>query len=280
MKILLTNDDGYRAKGLQELVQMMKSYGDVTVVAPKFHQSGMSMAVGLGYKPIAVKEIIRKSGENWWYVDDTPASCVKFAVDNIFTVEKPDVVISGINHGSNSASAALYSATLGAAQEGAMADLLSIGVSLDDFGENPDFSVVRRFFPPIFEKLIRSSDHRHGVYYNINFPALPPEMLKGCRVCSQGILHWENEFQSYDRDIFRKKGITPLDRGIRFFPEVEEGESVYMMVGDIVDDPRNVADADHRAVADGFVSIVAHNLDMTDYIEKSRLESLGFDKLI
>jgi len=280
MKILVTNDDGYRAKGLRELVQMMKKYGDVTVVAPKFHQSGMSMAVGLGYKPIAVKKLNESEEESWWYVDDTPACCVKFAVDNILTDGKPDVVVSGINHGSNSASAALYSATLGAAQEGAMADVLSIGVSLDDFGEDPDFSAVLKLFPGIFEALLKNDSHKCGVYYNVNFPAIPYDDIKGCKVCNQGLVHWVNEFQPYDRDIFRKRGITPLDRGIRFIPEVEEGESVYMMVGDIVDDPRNSADADHRAVADGYVSIVAHNLDMTDYEEKARLSSLGFANLI
>ena len=278
MNILLTNDDGYEAKGLKELVEMMRPYGDITVVAPKFHQSGMSMAVGLGYKPIAVKKLRETKGERWWYVDDTPASCVKFAVDNIFLDGKPDVVISGINHGANTASAALYSATLGGAQEGAMADIPSIGVSLDDFGDDPDFSPVKEYFPGIFEKLMKDMPERFGIYYNINIPALAPECIKGIRVCHQGIEHWENEFQPYDRDIFRKKGIRPIDRGIRFFPEVEEGETVYMMVGDVVEDSRNVPPADQRMVKDGYISIVAHNLDTTDYKEVQRLENLGLNE--
>lgn len=278
MKILLTNDDGYEAKGLKELVEMMRPYGDITVVAPKFHQSGMSMAVGLGYKPIAVKKISEKKGESWWYVDDTPASCVKFAVDNIFLDGKPDVVISGINHGANTASAVLYSATIGAAQEGAMADILSIGVSLDDFGDDPDFSPARKYFPGIFEKLVSDAPGRFGIYYNINIPAIAPDSIKGIKVCHQGIEHWENEFQPYDSDIFRKKGIRPIDRGIRFFPEIEEGETVYMMVGDVVEDARNVAPADQRLVAEGYISIVAHNLDTTDYPEIRRLESMGLNE--
>ena len=126
MEILLTNDDGYKARGLKELVEMMRPYGKLTIVAPKFHQSGMSMAVGLGYKPIAVKELEVSAGQRWWYVDDTPASCVKFALDNIYTDSRPDVIVSGINHGSNYASASLYSATVGAAQEGALAGILSL----------------------------------------------------------------------------------------------------------------------------------------------------------
>ncbi len=277
MKILLTNDDGYTAKGLAELVAMMKPYGEITVVAPKFHQSGMSMAVGLGYKPIAVKHLGETEGESWWYLDDTPASCVKYAVDNIFTDRRPDVVISGINHGANTGSAALYSATLGGAQEAAMAGILSIGLSLDDFSDNPDFTVVRRFFPQIFEKLLQNRCNDFGVYYNINIPSSCPEEIRGVRVCHQGILHWENEFQPYENDIFDRKGIRPIDRGIRFFPEVEDGEKVYMMVGDVVDDVRNLPAADHRRVSEGFISIVAHNLDTTDYREIARLDELGFN---
>lgn len=278
MKILLTNDDGYGAKGLMELVEMMRPYGDLTIVAPKFHQSGMSMAVGLGYKPIAVKKIYEALHESWWYVDDTPASCVKFAIDNIYLDCKPDVVISGINHGANTASAALYSATLGGAQEGAMAGILSIGLSLDDFGDNPDFSPVRKHFPAIFEKLVAHNSGRFGIFYNINVPAIAPEEIRGVAVCHQGIEHWENEFQPFDPDIFARKGIRPIDRGIRFIPEVEEGEEVYMMVGDVVDDPANCYPADHHRVAEGFISLVAHNLDMTDYEETARLEKLGFNE--
>lgn len=278
MKILLTNDDGYRARGLAELVRIMKPYGELTVVAPKFHQSGMSMAVGLGYKPIAVKRLPDSDGVHWWYVDDTPASSVKFALDNIFTDSAPDAVISGINHGSNSATAALYSATIGAAQEGALAGILSIGVSLDDFSDNADFSPAVRFFPEIFEKLTANRGDSTGVYYNVNIPATDCDAIKGISVCHQGIIHWVNEFQPYDRGIFRKKGIEPIDRGIRFIPEVEEGEEVFMMVGDVADDPRNCGAADHRKVKEGYISIVAHSTDTTDYKELGRLEKLGLNK--
>ena len=85
MKILVTNDDGYRAKGIKSLANIMKKYGEVTVVAPKTHQSGTSMAVTLGFRPIAVRDFGDVDGVHWYYVDATPASCVKFAVDNIFT---------------------------------------------------------------------------------------------------------------------------------------------------------------------------------------------------
>lgn len=279
MKILLTNDDGYRAKGLKELVSMMKPYGELTVVAPKFHQSGMSMAVGLGYKPIAVKRLGCTDGADWWYVDDAPASCVKFAIDNIFTDSCPDVVISGINHGSNAGTAELYSATIGAAKEAALAGIMSIAVSLNDFSDDADFSTVRNFFPRIFDFLLKYNGKKRGVYYNINVPSINIREVKGIRVCHQGIIHWVREFQDYDWKIFEKKGLKPIDRGIRFFPETEEGEQVYMMVGDAVDDPANTSQADQIKMKEGYISIVAHNIDTSDYEEISRLEECGINNL-
>jgi 5'-nucleotidase len=116
MRILITNDDGYQAKGLKVLVEIMKQFGEVTVIAPKKHQSGMSMAVSIGFKQIAHKDL----GEGWHYVDATPASCVKYGLNTIFLNEFPDVVVSGINHGSNASTASCYSGTLGAAAEAAL----------------------------------------------------------------------------------------------------------------------------------------------------------------
>ena len=116
MRILITNDDGYQAKGIKVLAEIMKQFGEVTVIAPKNHQSGMSMAVSLGFKQIAHKDL----GDGWHYVDATPASCVKFGLNTMFLDNYPDVVVSGINHGSNASTASCYSGTLGAAMEGAL----------------------------------------------------------------------------------------------------------------------------------------------------------------
>ena len=110
MNILLTNDDGYQAKGIQVLAEMMKNFGDVYVIAPKTHQSGMSMAVSLGFKAIRYKELLSGPGLTVAYLDATPASCVKYALDSeVSGWPRPDVVVSGINHGSNAASASCYS---------------------------------------------------------------------------------------------------------------------------------------------------------------------------
>ena len=156
MEILITNDDGYQAKGIRTLIEIMRPFGRVTVIAPKKHQSGMSMAVSLGLKQIAYKELVRTENYMESYLDATPASCVKFGLNTCFLEKKPDVVVSGINHGSNAASASCYSGTLGAAFEGALNGIPSIGVSLDTLNPDADFSAVKKYFPEIFRMIMEN----------------------------------------------------------------------------------------------------------------------------
>lgn len=270
MRILITNDDGYQAKGIKVLAEIMKQFGEVTVIAPKRHQSGMSMAVSLGFKQIAHKDL----GNGWHYVDATPASCVKFGLNTMFLDNFPDVVVSGINHGSNAATASCYSGTLGAAMEGALNGIPAIGVSLDTLHPDADFSAVVKYFGAIFEKLMKNWPSRHGVYYNVNFPDIPASEIKGVRTGVQGMGRWIREFKEWDLQHYAKYGITPELLGQSSNPVLEEGEDLYMMVGDFMDDPRNPENADHRLVSEGYVSVVAHNLDCTDYQETERLKSI------
>jgi 5'-nucleotidase len=270
MRILITNDDGYQAKGIQVLANIMKKYGEVTVIAPKIHQSGMSMAVSLGFKQIAHKDL----GNGWHYVDATPASCVKFGLNTIFLNQFPDVVVSGINHGSNASTASCYSGTLGAAAEAALNGIPAIGVSLDDFHVDADFSAIEKYFGDIFEKLMSERTGKFGVYYNVNFPSIPAEEIKGIRVGYQGKGRWVREFQQWDVKFYEKYGMTPELLGQCSNPVLEEGEDLYMLVGDFLDDPRNNSEADHRLVKNGYISVVAHNLDCTDYEETKRLTVL------
>lgn len=270
MRILITNDDGYQAKGIQVLANIMKKYGEVTVIAPKTHQSGMSMAVSLGFKQIAHKDL----GNGWHYVDATPASCVKFGLNTMFLNQFPDVVVSGINHGSNASTASCYSGTLGAAAEAALNGVPAIGVSLDDFHVDADFSAIEKYFGDIFEKLMSERTSKFGVYYNVNFPSIPAKEIKGVRVGYQGKGRWVREFQHWDVKFYEKYGLTPELLGQSSNPVLEEGEDLYMMVGDFLDDPRNNSEADHRLVKKGYISVVAHNLDCTDYEETKRLTVL------
>lgn len=292
MQILITNDDGYKSKGIEVLVNIMRKFGEVTVIAPKHHQSGMSMAVSLGFKQIAYKAFGNEDPNpfngsvsdgkgfpvEWSYLDATPASCIKFGLNEIFKEKFPDVVVSGINHGSNAATASCYSGTLGAAEEAALNGIPAIGVSLDTLHPGADFSAVEKYFGDIFSQIMQNLPARYGVYYNVNFPAIPAENIKGIRTGYQGMGRWVREFKEWDVNAYSKYGITPELLGQSSHPAVEEGEDLYMMVGDFLDDPRNRPDADHRLMAEGYISIVAHNVDCTDYEELERLRGKGFDK--
>ena len=195
MKILLTNDDGYMAKGIAVMASILKESGDVTVLAPKSPQSGMSMAVSMGGRPLAYRNMGMKDGVKWSYLDATPASCVKLALNTVFSEEKPDVVVSGINHGTNAASAVCYSGTLGAAAEAALCGIPAIGVSLDTCDPDADFTSVEKYFPEIFRKLLGNQPERPGIYYNINFPE-NGMAVRGVRIAVPQLPDREKNFSS------------------------------------------------------------------------------------
>ncbi len=270
MRIIISNDDGFEARGLRALVRIMRRYGDLTIVAPKKPQSGMSMAVTMGYKPIAVKQLSRSDSESWWYLDGTPASCVKYAVDNILWPQRADLVISGINHGNNAATAAVYSGTIGAAMEGAVNAIPSIGVSLDTFDPDADFSAVEELLPGILDRLLGGPAWHYGLFYNINFPAIPASGIKGVKYCRMGYGHWEREYRPY-KEFLAESGKTPDRESQAYLDSLEPGEEVYVMAGDFIDNPVNTDAADHRILTEGYVTVTPHNIDNTDL---TQLESL------
>lgn len=280
MNILITNDDGYRAKGLLTLVKIMRPYGRITVIAPKYPQSGMSMAVSMGFRQIAVKRLPDHEGVRWYYADATPASCVKFGLDNVYADEgfRPDIVLSGINHGSNAATAANYSGTLGAAEEAAINGIPAIGVSIATMSPNADFSCVAKYFPEIFDSLVSNPADASGIYYNVNFPNLPASRIKGVRVAHQGSGHWEREFIAYDPSLLARNGFDPGSYGPVYAPACEEGEELYMMGGEFKDDSGDDALADHHVMAEGYVAICAHNVLNSDIGEITRLRGIGMDR--
>ncbi|MCQ2140068.1 MAG: 5'/3'-nucleotidase SurE [Bacteroidales bacterium] len=280
MKILVTNDDGYRAQGIQVLVKILKQFGDVTVIAPKYHQSGMASAVTMGFKPIAVKDLGMEDGVHWMYVDASPASCVKYATSIVYPTPDlfPDIVVCGINHGSNAAGASVYSGTLGAAEEAAIRGIPAIGVSLDDMHSVADFSPVEAHFPTIFKKIISDHKWKQDTFFNVNFPAIPADQVKGVRVCHQGFTHWEDEYEVWDPSFFEKRNIDLTRYGLKSTEvEHEEGEKIYLMVGTQKDEQRNDSLSDHRCIAEGYATIVMHTLDTTDHAECAKLREEGFD---
>lgn len=277
MRILITNDDGYDSKGLLTLVEIMRPLGEITVISPKKHQSGMSMAVNLGRSPVSVKKIKEEPGVSWWYLDGTPSSCVKFGIDNIFPPDSPDLVLSGINHGGNFGTAYCYSGTIGAASEGALAGIPSVAVSLDAFGSDLDFSAVKTLFPNILGNILAAGQIPYGTIFNVNFPNIPIQGIKGVRLAKQSILRWVNEFIPYDRNLFRRLASENFGILAPELPEAEEGEEQFMMAGDIVNDSAADPLADINLLKRGYITITCHQLLSYDPVETKRLKDFGVE---
>ena len=282
MNILITNDDGFESKGIAVLTKMMKKYGNVAVIAPFSAQSGMSMAVSLGAEKIAFKEIesstfVGEDGlehtERWAYLDATPASCVKFAMSTPWLGWKPDVIVSGINHGANTSVASCYSGTLGATAEAAVNHILGIGVSLCDHNPDADFSQIEKYFPGIFEKLVELPRHSSMTYYNVNFPSVPADEIKGVRAGYMGRGRWVKEFRSLDEAEAIAASLNGAPTGD---PSEKPAEKMYKLVGNFSSDADNSTDADHLLTDNGYVSIVPHTIDSTDYEQLKILSEVAF----
>lgn len=282
MNILITNDDGFESKGIAVLTKMMKKYGNVAVIAPFSAQSGMSMAVSLGAEKIAFKEIesstfVGEDGlehtERWAYLDATPASCVKFAMSTPWLGWKPDVIVSGINHGANTSVASCYSGTLGATAEAAVNHILGIGVSLCDHNPDADFSQIEKYFPGIFEKLVELPRHSYMTYYNVNFPSVPADEIKGVRAGYMGRGRWVKEFRSLDEAEAIAASLNGAPTGD---PSEKPAVKMYKLVGNFSSDADNSADADHLLTDNGYVSIVPHTIDSTDYEQLKILSEVAF----
>ncbi|MCI7177693.1 MAG: 5'/3'-nucleotidase SurE [Candidatus Cryptobacteroides sp.] len=282
MNILITNDDGFESKGIAVLTKMMKKYGNVAVIAPFSAQSGMSMAVSLGAEKIAFKEIesstfVGEDGlehtERWAYLDATPASCVKFAMSTPWLGWKPDVIVSGINHGANTSVASCYSGTLGATAEAAVNHILGIGVSLCDHNPDADFSQIEKYFPGIFEKLVELPRHSYMTYYNVNFPSVPADEIKGVRAGYMGRGRWVKEFRTLDEAEAIAASLNGAPTGD---PSEKPAEKMYKLVGNFSSDTDNSSDADHLLTDNGYVSIVPHTIDSTDYEQLKILSEVAF----
>lgn len=249
--ILITNDDGVKSIGIGILTEMMRPYGQITVVAPFEPQSGMSAALTIG-KPLRLTELKSEEGLTIYACSGTPADCVKMAMNKIFHDKAPDILVSGINHGSNAAIASLYSGTLGAAAEGTVYGIPSIGFSLTSHDPNANFQAAIHFGKIIIDNFLKNPP-KPNVYLNVNMPAAAVNEIKGVRLAKQGSGKWVKEFEE------RK---DPY------------GFSYYWMTGEFLNiEPQNNM-ADHNLVANNYISIVPHQIDTTDYQEIERLGEL------
>ena len=238
--ILITNDDGIQAKGIQALAGAMVEHGDVVVVAPDRAQSGMGHAVTINgilkmeQVTFGVEEV-----QAAWQTTGTPVDCVKLAIYEILG-KKPDLLLSGINHGSNASINVIYSGTMSAAVEGAVEGIPSIGFSLLNHAPTADFSAC----VPFVEKLATAVLERslpEGTCLNVNFPDLPLDELKGLKVCRQSAGHWEDAF-----DKRTSPGGTPYFWMTGKFSNPDQGQ-----------------DTDEWALRNGYVSVVPTQYDLT-----------------
>src|SRR6202008_1985852 len=172
--ILVTNDDGITAPGIQALVEVMKSLGNVIVVAPDSPQSAMGHAITIS-RPLRLDKVDIHTDTECYQCSGTPVDCVKLAVNQILH-KKPDLIVSGINHGSNSSINVIYSGTMSAAMEGAIEGIPSIGFSLLDYSLNADFSASREVARTITKQVIKNG-LQPGFTLNVNIPKLSSKEL-------------------------------------------------------------------------------------------------------
>ncbi|MBP7477715.1 MAG: 5'/3'-nucleotidase SurE [Chitinophagales bacterium] len=237
--ILVTNDDSIYSKGIKALVEAMSEIGDVVVVAPDKPQSGMGHAVTLN-KPLRLNKISRfNQVEESYTCSGTPVDCVKIARD-IVLHRKPDLCVSGINHGSNSSINILYSGTMSAAVEAAIEHIPSIGFSLCSHDLDADFAAAAHYAKVIAQQILKHPLEK-GILLNVNIPYLPLNEIKGIKTGHQAIAKWEEEFE---------ERIDP------------RGSKYYWLTGKFVNyDKRE--NTDEWALENGYVSIVPVQFDMT-----------------
>lgn len=253
--ILITNDDGITAPGIRHLVKLMKEIGDVVVVAPDRQQSGKGHAITvdniLFCDPIKLpKNVIHKA----YSCSGTPADCVKIACREILS-RKPDLCVSGINHGSNSAVNVIYSGTMSAAIEAGTMGIPAIGFSLLDFSWEADFEPTSSFIKKIAQKVLQNGLPK-GVVLNVNIPVLKENEIKGIRLCRQARASW---VERYD------KRLTP------------NGRNYYWSEGDFQVDDKGDENTDVWALANGYVSVVPTQYDLTDYKTLEALKNSDYE---
>jgi 5'-nucleotidase len=191
MKLLLTNDDGIHAPGLDALYDALCSEHEVHVVAPEVEMSAVGHAITLT-SPLRVQEVKHNGSFFGWAVRGTPADCVKIAVQELLT-EPPDVILSGINPGANVGMNILYSGTVSAATEGAFLGFPSAAISLDS-KKDPDFTFAAQFSREII-RFMKSCRLRRGIALNVNIPAVPSTRIKGVVMARQGVARFEERFE-------------------------------------------------------------------------------------
>ncbi|HUR10723.1 MAG TPA: 5'/3'-nucleotidase SurE [Flavitalea sp.] len=245
--ILVTNDDGITAPGIYNLVQAVKDLGKIVVVAPDKPQSGMGHAITIGH-PLRLHSTTTFGEIESYQCTGTPVDCVKLAVDKILH-RKPDLCLSGINHGANHSINVIYSGTMSAAVEAAIESIPSIGFSLLDYSIDANFDVARKYARLIVQKMLSQKMDKHCIL-NVNIPAIDVSLVKGVRICRQAYAKYEEDF---------------IERND------PHGRKYYWLTGEFVNFDKG-KDTDVWALENNYISIVPVQFDLTNYVLKKELE--------
>ena len=237
--ILVTNDDGITAPGIRALISVMSEIGTVVVVAPDKPQSAMGHAITLNSTLFINKVSLENAIVTEYSCSGTPVDCVKLAVNEILH-QKPDLCVSGINHGSNSSINVIYSGTMSAAVEAGIEGIPAIGFSLLDYDWNADFDAVKPSIRKITLEVLEKG-MPENVVFNVNFPKLKENEIKGIKICRQAKAIWMEKFD---------KRITP------------QGKDYYWLTGEFVNQDKG-EDTDEWALENGYISVVPVQFDLT-----------------
>ena len=246
--ILVTNDDSIVAPGIRALIEVMKEMGEVVVVAPDSPQSAMGHAITINNTLKLEKAHLDKDLKQEYSCSGTPVDCVKIAVNEILK-RKPDLCVSGINHGSNSSINIIYSGTMSAVEAG-IEGIPAIGFSLLDYSWDADFNQIKTHVKQITSEVLKNG-LPEGVILNVNFPKLSKEKIKGVKICRQAKAMWQEEFD---------KRTNP------------QGKEYYWLTGKFVNLDKGT-DTDEWALENGYISIVPVQFDLTAHHAIQQLNS-------
>jgi 5'-nucleotidase len=246
--ILITNDDGVTAPGIRNLAEAVKDLGKVIMVAPDKPQSGMGHAITIGY-PLRMHQLHLIDGVETWQTTGTPVDCVKLAVDKILR-RKPDICLSGINHGANHSINVIYSGTMSAAIEASIESIPSIGFSLLNYSMEADFSASKIYARKIVEQVLSMKNVDRHLCLNVNIPNAEASLIRGIKVCRQAYAKYEEDFDE------------------RHDPT---GKKYYWLTGEFKNFDKG-KDTDVWALKNNYVSVVPVQFDLTNYVLKKQLE--------
>jgi 5'-nucleotidase len=246
--ILITNDDGITAPGIRNLVEAVRDLGEVIVVAPDKPQSGMGHAITIGY-PLRLHAVHQFEGVKSWQCSGTPVDCVKLAVDKILH-RKPDLCLSGINHGANHSINVIYSGTMSAAIEASIEAIPSIGFSFLNYSMEADFTAARTYARMLVKQVLEMKNKDKHLCLNVNIPNVDVSLIKGLKVCRQA-------YAKYDEEFDQRKDPS--------------GRTYYWLTGEFQNFDKG-KDTDVWALDHHYVSVVPVQFDLTDYRLKEQLE--------